>query len=121
MAIQLFDQYFYCEDGSASNHYPIEAVDESIGLTRNSLVTGDAFRGILPCQQIGVQAPPGTMFYLNTRSTPIIVGFTGALSIDLSNGGSISDISFDAKSIDIIKENPSLFLIVDIIRNIPTD
>lgn len=67
----------------------------------------------MPLTQLGIQAPPGTKFYLNGNTNPVIVGFTGLFDIDLTQGGSIISLSFDSDSIKEIQQNDSAFLIVD--------
>ncbi|MBO7080187.1 MAG: hypothetical protein J6W64_10420 [Bacilli bacterium] len=48
---------------------------------------------------MGVRALPGTEFYINGGATPIIIGFTGLFEIDLSEGGTITGLRFNKKSI----------------------
>ena len=57
---------------------------------------------------------PGTKFYVNGTNNPVIIGFTGMFSIDLTAGGSITELTFDEDSIDEIEENDSAYLVVDI-------
>jgi len=64
---------------------------------------------------LGVRALPGTQFYINGGTNPVIVGFTGLFEIDLTDGGSITELKFDRKSIDAIELNDSAYLVVDML------
>ena len=102
---QRFKQYIYCNDNSLQNHPQ--------GLKKADLISGNAF-GEINWSQIGVQAPPGTKFYINSANNPVIVGFTGLFELDLSNGGFIGALSFDSDSLDYISRNDSAILILDV-------
>ena len=69
----------------------------------------------MPISQLGIQALPGTKFYLNGSNDPIIIGHTGIYELDLEGLAEITALSFDAKSIEAINGNNNSFLIVDII------
>ena len=84
-------------------------------ITSEHYVNGDVFGKHFPVTQLGIQALPGTKFYLNEAVDPVIIGATGIYELDLTNGIQISKISFDPKSMEIIKNNDNAFLIVDII------
>lgn len=101
---QFFKQIVFC-NASSSHTTP--------GVTMTNLVTGTVFDEYCPLSQLGVQAMPGTKLYLNGNSHPIIVGFTGVLSIDLSMGGEITSLCFDQESIKNINDNIEAMLIVD--------
>ena len=106
MAQASFKQFIYCND--LSDHtYPS-------GLTATQLVNGTAFTQFLPAFQLGVQAPPGTKFYINNNNVPVIVGYTGLFDLDLTSLGSITSLTFDSASINRIKNNDGAILIVDI-------
>ena len=66
--------------------------------------------------QLGIQALPGTKFYINDSEYPAIVGTTGLFEIDLSSGVQINHLYFDAASLDVIANNPSAVLIIDTIE-----
>lgn len=102
---QLFKQFIYCNNESLKN-FPSNLLD-------TDLISGDAFNNYTPLVQLGVHAPPGTKFYLNGSINPVIVGFNGLFDIDLTQGGSISHLAFDASSINWIKSNDSAILIID--------
>ena len=78
-----------------------------------NLISGAAFSNYLPVSQLGVQSIPGTKFFLNGNTNPVIIGFTGVFSIDLSSGGEINEIRFDEDSIKNINDNVGAVLIVD--------
>ena len=84
-------------------------------ITSDHYVSGGVFGKHFPVTQLGIQALPGTKFYLNEAVDPVIIGATGIYELDLTNGIQISKISFDPKSMEIIKNNDNAFLIVDII------
>ena len=84
-------------------------------ITSEHYVNGDVFGKYFPVTQLGIQALPGTKFYLNEAVDPVIIGATGIYELDLTNGIQISKISFAFDSMEIIKNNDNAFLIVDII------
>ena len=84
-------------------------------ITSEHYANGDVFGKYFPVTQFGIQALPGTKFYLNEAVDPVIIGATGIYELDLTNGIQISKITFDPKSMEIIKNNDNAFLIVDII------
>ena len=84
-------------------------------ITSEHYVNGDVFGKHFPVTQLGIQALPGTKFYLNEAVDPVIIGATGIYELDLTNGIQISKISFAHDSIENIKNNDNAFLIVDII------
>lgn len=84
-------------------------------ITSEHYVNGDVFGKHFPVTQLGIQALPGTKFYLNEAVDPVIIGATGIYELDLINGIQISKISFAHDSMENIKNNDNAFLIVDII------
>ena len=84
-------------------------------ITSQHYVNGDVFGKYFPVIQLGIQALPGTKFYLNEAVDPVIIGATGIYELDLTNGIQISKISFAHDSMENIKNNDNAFLIVDII------
>ena len=84
-------------------------------ITSEHYVNGDVFGKHFPVTQLGIQALPGTKFYLNEAVDPVIIGATGIYELDLTNGIQISKISFAHDSMEKIKNNDNAFLIVDII------
>ena len=101
-------QFRYYEDNHTNNQ-PVE-------LNAGQLVNGTVFAKYLPFTQLGIQALPGTRFYLNDNiEDPIIVGSTGIYELELEGISKISSLKFDSKSLKLIADNPNAFLIIDVI------
>jgi hypothetical protein len=68
-----------------------------------------------PILQLGIQALPGTKFYLNTSLDPIIIGSTGIYELDLDNQMEITSLTFDKASMAEIDrfDGANGYLIVD--------
>lgn len=79
----------------------------------------DAFKNFIPIRRLGIQTLPGTRFFLNGNTEPIIVGPTGVYELDLANETSavLSSLSFDLQSMEIINDLPNGYLIIDMIYN----
>ncbi len=102
-------QIRYYSDNDKKNNYPAN-------IKRINFITGEAFTSYTPILQLGIQAIPGTKFYINNNNTsPIYVGQSGVYEIDFNNKTSIGSLSFDLESIELIHQNPGGYLIVDII------
>lgn len=84
-------------------------------LTKESIIDGTAFKDYMPISQLGVQAPPGTDFYLNGSVRPIIVGVSGIYDLDIKNGARITSLKFSKQSLERISKNPRSYLIIDIL------
>ena len=72
------------------------------GLNKNNLMSGTIFHNYTPITQLGIQALPGTVFYLNDdtiRSNPIIIGYTGIYELNLEGIAEINTLCFDEKSL----------------------
>ena len=86
-----------------------------------TLVNGTLFdlRQDNPAFQIGIQALPGTKFYLNngrSSNSKIIIGSTGIYELNTENINiNIINLQFDGQSINDIDQNDNACLIVDII------
>lgn len=117
-------QYRYYADavknstnGNEKNQ-PREIADESGGYiptSYNHYVSGLVFGDTFPVLQLGVQALPGTKFYLNNALEPVMIGSTGIYELDLEGQTEITNITFDHDSMVLIRDNNNAFLIVDII------
>lgn len=107
MTTKSYKQFIYCNDSSAKN-YPLT-------LKAAQLISGNMFEDYYPIIQLGIQAPPGTKFYVNGNGNPVIVGQVGIFDLDLVDNGSISQLRFDNASIQKIKDNDSNILIIDIL------
>lgn len=82
----------------------------------NQLTSGTAFSSYMPILQLGIQALPGTRFFLNGDITnPIIVGGTGIYELDLNGEAQINSLQFAAASVQAIQKNNNAYLIVDMI------
>lgn len=85
-------------------------------LTADVLNKGTAFAKYFPFTQLGIQALPGTRFYLNDNiEGPVIIGSTGIYELELEGISKISSLKFDSKSLKLIADNPNAFLIIDVI------
>lgn len=101
-------QFRYYEDNHTNNQ-PVE-------LNAGQLVNGTVFAKYLPFTQLGIQALPGTRFYLNDNiEGPVIVGSTGIYELELGGISKINSLKFDSKSLKLIADNPNAFLIIDVI------
>lgn len=69
-------------------------------LDRDTLVFGNIFQKLGPVSQLGIQAPPGTRFFLNNSAFPIMVGETGIYELNLEGIGRITAISFNKDDLD---------------------
>lgn len=85
------------------------------GLVMRDLVTGRAFDKYLPIIKLGIQALPGTKFYVNDSAHSIVVGYTGIYELDSDLVYSIRRLNFDQQSINLINDNDNGYLLVDII------
>lgn len=92
------------------NNFP-----KSPAIRSRNLVSGSIFFENTPIIQLGIQALPGTKFYLNGSNFPVIIGNTGIYELDLQGQGEINEIRFDSNSIHLIEQNENAYLIVDII------
>lgn len=110
-------QYRYYNDNvdGTTRNQPQFLSDGTTYVTYNHFVNGDVFGTCYPVLQLGVQALPGTKFYLNEAPDPIIIGNTGIYELDLNGSIEISKIQFEARSMRLIRDNQNAYLIVDII------
>ena len=106
MAKQIMQFRYYTENGN--KNYPK-------AITKSRLVSGSIFQTYTPITQLGIQALPGTKFYLNDGTTPIIIGSTGIYELDLEGLSEITNLAFDGTSIENINKNNNAYLIVDIV------
>lgn len=108
MAKQVRQFRFYSSSNTAGKNYPSN-------ISYYNLVSGSIFADYMPVIQLGVQALPGTKFYLNNSNNPIIIGHTGIYELDLQGLAEITALSFDSRSVEAISANNNAYLIVDII------
>lgn len=99
-------QFRWYGDQHSDKNYPI-------GLTYGELKSGNIFKNYGGVIQLGIQAPPGTKFYLNDAKKPIIIGITGIFELNLIGLGQISLIRFDGNSLDVAQNSDGI--IIDIL------
>ena len=94
-------------NSSNINNYPSE-------LSISQLISGKIFKegSII---QLGIQGLPGTKFYINGSTDPVILGYTGIYELNVDGISTITELKFDKKSIETINDNPNAYLIVDFI------
>ena len=100
-------QYRYYNDNNENNN--------PTGSKIKDFVSGDFLGNNIPILQMGIQTLPGTKFYIDdvNKERDIIIGNTGIYEINLNNKTAIGKISFDLESMEIIKNNPGAYLIID--------
>lgn len=81
-------------------YYGENRVENTENTTKKLLTTGNIFNGY-NISQLGIQARPGTKFWLNNSRYAIWVGDTGIYELDLQNSGYIYQIRFDSDSINV--------------------
>ena len=102
-------QFRYYNDEQGNNNQPED-------LNADSLNKGTIFAKYLPFTQLGIQALPGTRFFLNDNiEGPVIIGSTGIYELELEGISKINSLKFDSKSLKLIADNPNAFLIIDVI------
>lgn len=103
-------QFRFYNSTDTSKNYPAT-------ITFQRLQSGSIFSDYLPILQLGIQALPGTKFYVNNSNLvdPIIIGSTGIYELDLLGETEISALSFDSNSLQAINDTNNACLIVDII------
>lgn len=107
MAKQI-KQFRYYQDGSSMN--------EPTGLAKRDLDSGAAFKKYFPVSQLGIQALPGTKFYLNNNQPhSVIVGLTGTYELNLNGKAEITALVFDEESTAATQINDNAYIIVDIV------
>ena len=105
-----FKQFIYYNQDNINN--------SPLGISYNTLCTGNIFNKFMPACHIGIQALPGTKFYLNNSIYPVVIGSTGIYELDLKGVTQITEIHFDKRSLNLINENNNAYLIVDIIADV---
>lgn len=76
-------------------------------ITAANLRSGSIFFNDNPgvITMLGIQASPGTKFYLNNTEEPVIIGAVGNYQLDLAGIGEITSIRFDKDSLSAIENN----------------
>jgi hypothetical protein len=106
MAKQIMQFRYYGEKNSKNQPSTIN---------KARLMSGSVFANYLPITQLGIQTLPGTKFYLNNSTTPIIIGSTGIYELDLEGLSEITSISFESRSLENVNVNENAYLIIDVI------
>lgn len=107
MATRITQFRYYAEDNK--NNFPSKN-------TWASYCTQETFKKYTPIMQLGIQTLPGTKFYLNSAITPIIVGSTGVFELDVTNTtASITGLRIDQGSMELIRDLPNGYLIIDLV------
>ncbi len=102
-------QFRYNNFASEMN-YP-DYDDYPLQLTRRNI-----FANYNQISQLGIQAPPGVIFYLNNGDAEIMVGRTGIYELDLEGVGRIYSIRFDPTTLNnLVTKDNNARLIIDII------
>ena len=80
-----------------------------------TLSSGNLFASHSGISHLGIQATPGTKFYLNDSAFPITIGFTGIYELELQGLGHIYSIRFDKNSLaEYDKEDNEDRILIDI-------
>lgn len=79
-----------------------------------TLCNGNLFAAHSGISHIGIQAIPGTKFYLNDSIYPITVGFTGIYELELAGLSRIYSIRFDKNSLAEYENNENNCILIDI-------
>ena len=99
-------------------YYGKESLDNyPSDVTYQNLTLDNIFKGYGTITQMGIQAPRGTVMYLNNETAyPIVIGETGIYEIDLQDHGQIYAIRFKAESLEELEKQGSTGrLLIDII------
>ena len=78
--------------------------------------TSQNFKKYSPILAIGIQTLPGTKIYLNSSINPIIIGYSGIFELNVENTSvSINNIRVDQKSMELIRDLPNGYIIIDMV------
>lgn len=99
-------QFRFYGEGNAKNSEDMTILN----LTKNNI-----FSSYPEISQLGIQSLPGTEFYLNESTYPIVIGNTGIYELDVAGITDITNIKFEPKSITAIQNSPTAYLIIDVI------
>ena len=108
-------QFRYVNDESGgANNYPLglKASNFSTNTAENFLTKYN----IKNITQLGIQTLPGVRFTINNSpGNYITIGQTGIYEIELTDDVIITNLQFDAESLEMINNNNSAFLIIDLV------
>lgn len=109
MAKRIMQFRYY--DETNGNNQP-----SGINIDNLSSSTNSIFDGYKSITQLGIQALPGTRFFLNNNTDgPIVIGSTGIYELELEGISSIEALRFERASLNSIRDNPNVGLIIDIV------
>lgn len=101
---KMFQFRYY---GQSVKNYPLE-------LNETRMSNHTLFQGKGSITHLGIQASPGTTFFLNKEADhPIQIGKTGIFELDVSGYGYITHIAFATKSLELVNEDNGI--IIDIL------
>lgn len=112
MAKQIKQFRYYQED---IDNDTSTSQNEPKSLAQRELASGEAFKEYFPVSQLGIQALPGTKFYLNNNTHSVIVGLTGTYELNLEGKAEITALQFDNESINATRLNDNAYIIIDIV------
>lgn len=107
MASRLTQFRYYAEDNQ--NNQPAD-------LQWAAYCTQETFKKYSPILQLGIQTLPGTRFYLNSGTTPIIIGSSGVFELDVTNtSATITGLRIDQASMELIRDLMNGYIIIDLV------
>ena len=101
-------QFRYYNPGDTTRNNPSN-------ISAAGLISGSIFKQAMPITDLGIQALPGTKFYLNGSVNPIIIGHSGLYQLNLNGAVRITSLRFDATSVNAVTENENGYIIVDVV------
>lgn len=101
-------QFRYYQEGDSRN-------EPQYTMTSDSLEKGTFFADYVPISFLGIQALPGTKFYLNDSWDPIVIGYTGIFELSLNDLTEITSLRFDHNSLIDINQHKDTVLLIDIV------
>lgn len=106
MAKRIMQFRYYGEKNTSTNQPAVGA---------SKFADGTVFKSYLPFTKLGIQALPGTKFYLNDSVDEIIIGATGIYELDLEGISKITNLTFNRQSLSLISNSSNNGLIVDVV------
>lgn len=106
-------QFRWYNDADRNRNYPSSLT--AAQLASGSIFFRDASLGAIT--QLGIQALPGSKFFVNNSAEPIIIGSTGIYELDLEGLAEITALAIDFNSLQVISATNNAYLIVDAIYN----
>lgn len=98
------------EDGNE-----IEVLEYKYSAIQEKFINGKMFEDCYPIYQLGIQTLPGVRFKLNYSNDYAYIGQSGVFELDLQGQVEINSLQFYRASMKTIDENPSAYLIVDVV------